>query len=100
MDGQASVGSLDAEAMGVGDEPVAARMRAEWIEQHHLQIAAMNRELRMVLAGGAAERLPIDQLPEAVEEGGIRRLDREACQRIFKPQRGQFPGRVRKQVDA
>jgi hypothetical protein len=91
---------LDADAMAVGDEPVASRTRAECIEQNHLQIAAMNRELRVVVAGGAAERLPIDQLPETVEEGGILRLDRDSCQRIFKPKRGQFPGRVRKQVDA
>ena len=86
--------------MAVGDDAIGARARAERIEQHHLQIAAMDRELRMVVAGGAAERLLVDQLPEAVEEGRVPGLDRDFRQRVLKPERGQFLGRMRQQIDA
>ncbi len=82
---------LDAEAMMIGDEPVVPRARAEGIEQHHLQIAAMDRELRMIVAGGAPERLLIDQLAEAIEEGRVRGCDRDLRQRRPRARARQVP---------
>src|SRR6202012_1751702 len=70
-DGDAGFILRNAETMAVDDQAIGARAVAERIEQHHLQIAAMDRELRMVVAGGAAERLLVDQLPEAIEEGRL-----------------------------
>ena len=77
-----------------------AGARDESIQQHHLQVAAMNRELRMLVARGAAERLLIDQLAEAIEEGRIRGRDRDLGQRLFEPERGEFLGGMRQQIDA
>ncbi len=99
-DGDTGLILRDAEAMTVDDDAIGARAVAERIEQHHLQIAAMDRELRMVVAGGAAERLLVDQLPEAVEEGRVLGRDRDLGQRLFKPERGEFLGRMRQQIDA
>src|SRR6201999_793287 len=56
---------LDTNTVMTGDEAVAAGAGAKRIQQRHLQIAAMDRELRMFIARRAAERLLIDQLPEA-----------------------------------
>ena len=60
----------------------------------------MDRELRMVVAGGAAERLLVDQLAKAVEEGGIGGGDRDPRQFRFKSERGELARRMRKQIDA
>ena len=81
-------------------EPVAAGARDERIEQHHLQVAAMDRELRMIVAGRAAERLLIDQLAEAIEEGRVRGRDRDLRQRRLEAERGKLLGGMRQQVDA
>src|SRR5262249_37349970 len=51
-------------------------------------------------AGRAAQRLLVDQLPEAVEEGRVRRFDRDPRERVFQSERGELLGRVRKQIDA
>src|ERR1700730_4294723 len=60
----------------------------------------MNRELRMLVTRGAAERLLVDQLPEAIEEGGIPGFDRRLRQHRFKPERGKFFCGMRQQIDA
>jgi hypothetical protein len=86
--------------MMVGDQPVGTGARAESIEQHHLQVAAMDRELRVLVTRRTAQRLLIDQLAEAIEEGGIRGGDRDPRQVGLQPERGQFLGSVRQQVDA
>ena len=54
----------------------------------------------MVVAGGAAERLLVDQLPETVEEGRVLGFDRNPRELILEPERGQLLGRMRQQVDA
>src|ERR1700738_4541351 len=46
---------FDADAMMAGVEPVASHARPEGIEQHHLQIAAVDRELGMLVACRATE---------------------------------------------
>src|SRR5216684_3575874 len=74
--------------------------RAEGLEQNHLQVAAMDGELRMLVTRGPAERLGIDQLAEAIEEGRVLGGNRDPRQFRFESERGQFPGGMRKQVDA
>ena len=91
---------LDADAMMVGDEPVIPGAGAKGLEQGHLQIAAMDRELRLGIARRAAQRLLIDQLAEAVEKGRVAGLDRHPRQRRLEPERREFPGGMRKQIDA
>ena len=91
---------FDADTMMSGQQPVTAGAREESIQQHPLQVAAMNRELRMIVAGGAAERLLIDQLAEAIEEGRIRGRDRNLGQRRFEAECCQLPCGMRQQIDA
>src|SRR5204862_6491107 len=79
---------------------VATCTRDEGVEQDHLQIAAMDRELRMLVAGGAAERLLVDQLAKTVEEGGVRRCDRGPGQIRLEPERGELLRCMRQQIDA
>ena len=86
--------------MLAGDELVGAGARAECVGQDHLQVAAVDRELRVLVSGGAAERLLVDQLAEAVEEGGIGGGDRGLGERGFKAERGELSRSMRKQVDA
>jgi len=45
---------FDAEAMAVGEQLVLARARYERIEHTRLQVAAVDRELRMIVARRAA----------------------------------------------
>ena len=54
----------------------------------------------MIVARRAAERLLIDQLAEAIEEGRIRGRDRNLGQRLLEPERGEFFRGMRKQIDA
>ena len=86
-------------------QPVSARGRRRAagdrrIEQHALQIAAMDRVLRIVVAGVAAERLAVDQLAEAVEERGLARQHRHARQLGLEAQPRELARRVRQDVDA
>ena len=69
-------------------------------EQHHLQIAAVDVELRPVVAGVAAERLLVDELAEAVVEAGFERGDGDARQLVLEPEQRELAGRVRQEADA
>jgi len=62
---------FNSDAVMVGQQPVVACARTEGIEQDHLQIAAMDGELRMLVARCPSQRLPINQLTEAIEEGRV-----------------------------
>src|ERR1700731_3506758 len=99
MHADAALILIDSDAMMVGAEPVMSGARTERLQQKHLQVAAMDRELRMLVARGAAQRLLIDQLTEAIEEGGVLRRDRGPRQIGFEAERGQLPGGMRKQID-
>src|SRR5580698_5723124 len=100
MQGDAVIVLLDADAVVIGENAIRADAALEGFQQHHLQVAAMNRELRMVVAGPAPERLLIDQLAKAVEEGYIFGLDRHPRQIGLKAERSKFLGGVRQEVDA
>src|SRR5713101_706678 len=54
----------------------------------------------MLVARRASQRLLIDQLAEAIEEGRVPGFDRDACQRLLKSERGKFFCCVREQIDA
>src|ERR1700694_1148222 len=54
----------------------------------------------MRVARRAAERLPVDQLAEAIEEGRVLCGDRDLRQISFESEGGQFPGGVWEEIDA
>ena len=86
--------------MPVGQQPVGPGTRDKGIEQDPLQVAAVNGELRMIVTRRAAERLLVDQLAKAIEEGRIGGRDRDFGQFLLQTKPGQFLGRMRQQVDA
>ena len=69
-------------------------------QQDTLQVAAVDRELRMLVAGEPAGRLGVDELAEAVEEGGFAGGDADGCQPCLDAEPGQDLRRVRQDVDA
>ena len=54
----------------------------------------------MLVTRRAAQRLLIDQLAKAIEEGRVRGLNRDTCQRLLESERSKFFCGVREQVDA
>ena len=78
---------VDARAAPAEDHLVGAGARDEGIEQHHLQIAAMDGELRYVVAGKTAGRLAVDVLAEAIVEAIFARGDGDLGERVFQPER-------------
>ena len=78
---------LDAGTAPTGDDFVFPGALYERIEQHHLQIAAMNGELRHVVAGKAAGRFAVDELAEAIVEAIFAGGDCDLRERIFQPER-------------
>src|SRR4051812_26625837 len=79
----------------VGTEPVFKSLY-----ERRLQIPSVNRVLRPLVAGMPAERLPVDELAEAVEEHRLLRLDGDTRERRLEAKAGQYLRRVRQQVDA
>ena len=74
--------------------------RLHRIEQHRLQICAVDGELWPRIARGAAERLPINKLAEAVEERRLSCLHRHLREQRLESEFAQHLRRVRQQVDA
>ena len=67
---------------------------------HALQAAAMDRELRHVVAGIEAARLAPDFLAVAVEIVQFVGADRDGVEPVQQPEAGQFADRMRQRVDA
>src|SRR5580693_8356648 len=65
-----------------------------------MQVAAVDRELRVLIAGEPAGRLPVDELAVAVEEGRLAGRDADGGQLGFEAQPGEDLRRVRQDVDA
>ena len=84
-----------AAAQLVGAEPLAHR-----IQQHGVQLAAMDGELRRVEAGVGAAQFAPHHLAEAVGIDQLARADAGAVERRQQAQRRQFLDRVRQGVDA
>ncbi len=91
---------VDARAAPAEHHLVGAGARDEGLEQHHLQVAAMDGELRHVVAGKAAGRLAVDELAEAVVEAIFARGDGDLGERIFETERAEFARGMRQDVDA
>ena len=81
---------LDAGAAPTGNHLVRARALDESIEQDHLQIAAMDRELRHVVTRKLAGRLAVDVLTEAVVKAIFARGNGDLCKCILEPERAQL----------
>ena len=91
---------LDAGAAPARDDAIRARTLDEGIEQHHLQVAAVNGKLRIFITGETPGRFGINELAEAVEETIFARGDGDFRQRILQPERHHFLRRMRQQIDA
>src|SRR5471032_2805968 len=70
------------------------------LEQYHLQVAAMNGELRHVVTGKAAGRLAVDVLAEAIVETKFARGDGDLGERILQPERAEFARGMRQYIAA
>ncbi len=77
--------------------PIRASHRAE---QHRVQVGAVDREMRPLVAGGEPPRLAIDQLAVAREERVVLRLARNRRELVLQAERAQLLDRVRPEIDA
>src|SRR5512143_3741934 len=80
---------FDACAAPAGDHSVRARTLQERIEQDHLQVATVDRELRHVVAGKTTSRLAVNELAEAIVEAILACGDGDLGKRILEPERKQ-----------
>jgi hypothetical protein len=69
-------------------------------EEDILQVTAMDRELRPLIAREASQGLAMDELTEAIEEDRFARLDGHAGERLAQPEREELARRMGKEVDA
>src|SRR5258706_4805103 len=80
---------------GIGAEPLPHRL-----DQHPVQLAAVDRKLRPGVARVAAARLLVDELPEAVVEAHLARQDRMALEMLRETELGQLAHCVGEEVDS
>src|SRR3546814_11006227 len=66
-------------------------------EQDHLQVAAMDRQLRCVIAGETPARLAEGELAVAIVEAHLLRLDGDRLQRRLQAEVAAFLHRMRQQ---
>ena len=69
-------------------------------QEHALQVAAVDRELRRLVAGPAAGGLGVDELAEAIEERRLARRHRDPLQRFEHAESMELGGGMRQDVDA
>ena len=94
------VARIDADAGVAGDDSLAADPCPHGVEQDGLQIGAVDRQLRRIVAGPAAGRLAVDVLAEAVEERRLARDDGDPLELGEDAERPQRRARRRQHVDA
>ena len=83
-----------------GTYPIRSDPSTDRVEQDHLQLAAMNRVLWILVAGRQPARIDEDFLAEAVHEHQLFGVDRNARKRIAEAKPGQYADRMRQQIDA
>src|SRR5207244_9110042 len=83
-----------------GVQPAFAEPRAHRLVDHALQLAAMHRELRHVIAGIDTARFAPDLLPEAVGVDQLMGANRNGVEPLQQAELLQFLDRVRQRVDA
>src|SRR3981189_3390152 len=76
-----------------------AEPRARRGVEDHVQAAAMDAHLGILITAVGAARLLVDELAEAVEEAAFKDLDAGAEQFLVEAERGEFAHRVRQQRD-
>ena len=91
---------LDLGEMMARPDPLLAEPISRRAQQDHLQIAAMDRQLRPGIASRKSALLAPDLLPELVEIDELAGRDRALGQRLQQPAVAQHFGRVRQQIDA
>src|SRR6185312_197401 len=83
-----------------GEDRVGAQPFARRRIEVQMQPAAMDADLRIVVAGKLPARLLVDELTEAVEEAAFPVLDPGGEQFAGDTERGEFAHRMRQQRDA
>jgi hypothetical protein len=91
---------LDRAAAMTRDEVLSSDAVAHGIEQHLMQVAAMKRDVRPLVARSKAPRLAIEELAVSREEGVILRCASRSNECALETERAQLLDRVRSQIDA
>src|SRR6185312_4881790 len=91
---------IDSRAFVVKDHLIRSGALNECIEQHQLQVATVNRELRHVVTGKTAGGLAVDVLTEAIVETVLAGRDGDLCERIFETQSAELTRCMRQDIDA
>src|SRR6185437_3509156 len=91
---------VDPRAALAEDHLIGTRTRDKSVEQHHLQIAAVDGKLRHAVASKAPGRLAIDVLAEAIVKAIFARGDGDLGQRILQAEPAQLARGMRQDVDA
>ena len=73
---------------------LCAQALAYRFDEHAVHVAAVDGQLRPVVARVSAARLLVHELSEAVVEAHLARRDRAALQPLGQPQLGQLANRV------
>ena len=74
--------------------------RPDRIEQHLVQVGAVDGEMRPLVPGSEPPRLAVDELAVTGEEGVVLRLAGNRRERVLQSERAQFLDRVRPEIDA
>src|SRR3984893_6088954 len=97
MDDDARAVLIDLEAAMREPYGVAAQARSHRVEHHLVQVGAMDRKLRPVVAGEAAARLLVDELAVAAVEDKLARLDGMRGQRALQAELAQLAHGMRQE---
>ena len=97
--GDARIALLDADAAMAGDEVLRPEPLAHGIQQHLMQIGAMDGKMRPLMPGREPPRLAVDELAVAGEEGVVLRLAGDRGKRVLQPERAQLLHRMRPEID-
>ena len=91
---------LDAQAALAELHRILAQPSPHGLEQHLVQIGAVDGKLRPVVAGEAPARLLVDELAVTAVVAKLARLDRAGGELVGQPQLREFAHGMRQEVDA
>src|SRR5439155_16707593 len=91
---------LHADALAIVHDALRAETLDRRVEQHAMQLAAMDAQLGIFVARVAPARLLVDELAVPVEEGALLVLDRHLAQALLQAERRQLAHAVGQQRDA
>jgi len=81
-------------------DTIGADALAHRVQQHELQIAAMDGKLRPTIARAAPARITMNELAMSVVKVQLARFDRDPGEVLLKPKFRKFAYGVRKKIDA